>query len=219
MDILLVEDNHTIVKGLEYAFEKKEYQYKSVMTEKETVHFLKEHRVELIVLDITLPDGNGLELYENEIRKRNIPTIFLTAEDDEETIVKGLNLGADDYVTKPFSTKELMARINRVLLRNKKDTVIRVRNIAFDMDQMVVRNDGKMVELTSLELKLLHFLFLNLNIVVTRNSILDKIWEWTGNDVDNHTVTVYMKRIREKVGKDIITTVKGIGYRVDQYEK
>ena len=219
IDILLVEDNETIVKGLEYAFAKKDYQYSSVSSIKEACFLLADTSFSLIVLDISLPDGDGLSFFEGEIRKRGIPTLFLTAVDEEETIVKSLNLGAEDYVTKPFSTKELMARINRILLRNKKDSVIRARKLSFDMDKMTVEREGKPVELTSLELKLLHFLFLNINRTVTRNTLLDKIWEWTGNDVDDHTVTVYMKRIREKVGNDMITTVKGIGYRVDQHEK
>lgn len=180
---------------------------------------MEAHEVDLIILDITLPDGNGLKLFEEEIRKRGIPTIFLTAEDDEETIVHGLNLGAEDYITKPFSTKELMARVNRVLLRNRKESVIRVKALEFDMDKMTVSREGKRIELTSLELRILYLLFSNLNKVVSRSIILDKIWEWTGNDVDAHTVTVYLKRIREKIGNDVIVTVKGIGYRVDKDEK
>ena len=219
MDILLVEDNLTIVRGLEYAFQSNGYGFKGVTTVRETKEYLSLKNADLIVLDISLPDGNGLELYEGYIRERKIPTIFLTAEDDEEIVVKGLNLGADDYITKPFSTKELMARVNRVLLRNRKDTSVRVGEVAFDLDKMVVTKREKSVNLTSLELKLLHLLFLNLNKVVSRNTILDKIWEWTGNDVDDHTVTVYLKRIREKVGDDVIITVKGIGYRIDCHEK
>jgi len=219
MNILLVEDNLTIVKGLEYAFLNHGYGFSAVTTVRETKKYLSLQNVDLIVLDISLPDGNGLGLYEDYIRTKNIPTIFLTAEDDEEIIVKGLNLGADDYITKPFSTKELMARVNRVLLRNQKDTIVRVGEIAFDLDKMTVTKAGVLVNLTGLELKLLHLLFLNLDKVVSRNTILDKIWEWTGNDVDDHTVTVYLKRIREKIGNDVIVTVKGIGYRIDRHEK
>lgn len=219
MEILLVEDNPVIVKGLEYAFLNQGYQFRALNRVRETRRFLLDQRVDLIVLDISLPDGNGLALYEETIREKNIPTIFLTAEDDEEVVVKSLNLGADDYVTKPFSTKELMARVNRVLLRNQKNSRVTAKGVTFDMDKMTVRKEGKELELTSLERKLLHLLFLNINRVVTRAVILDKIWEWTGNDVDDHTVTVYLKRIREKVGAEVITTVKGIGYRVDQHEK
>lgn len=219
MDILLVEDNLTIVKGLEYAFLNNGYGFRAVTTVRETKKQLSLQSVDLLILDISLPDGNGLKLYEEYIRMEHIPTIFLTAEDDEETVVKGLNLGADDYITKPFSTKELMARVNRVLLRNQKDTIIRVGEVAFDLDKMVVTRKEQPVNLTGLELKLLHLLFLNVNKVVSRNAILDKIWEWTGNDVDDHTVTVYLKRIREKIGNDVIITVKGIGYRIDCHEK
>ncbi len=219
MDILLVEDNLTIVKGLEYAFLNNGYGFRAVTTVRETKKQLSLQSVDLLILDISLPDGNGLKLYEEYIRMEHIPTIFLTAEDDEETVVKGLNLGADDYITKPFSTKELMARVNRVLLRNQKDTIIRVGEVAFDLDKMVVTRKEQPVNLTGLELKLLHLLFLNVNKVVSRNAILDKIWEWTGNDVDDHTVTVYLKRIREKIGNNVIITVKGIGYRIDCHEK
>ena len=219
MDILLVEDNLTIVKGLEYAFQSNGYGFRAATTVRETKQYLSLQNPDLIVLDISLPDGNGLRLYEDYIRGKNIPTIFLTAEDDEEIVVKGLNLGADDYITKPFSTKELMARVNRVLRRNQKDTIVCVGEVAFDLDKMIVTKNEEPVNLTSLELKLLHLLFLNVNKVVSRNAILDKIWEWTGNDVDDHTVTVYLKRIREKIGNDVVVTVKGIGYRIDCHEK
>ena len=219
MRILLIEDNDVIVEGLLYAFSKKEYECVRASGIKEAKRHLSLCQPDLIVLDIGLPDGNGFTFYSQELVKMPVPVIFLTAEDDEETIVKSLNLGADDYVTKPFSTKELLARINRVLMRNKKESVIRAGGVSFDMDSMTVTKEGKEVMLTGLERKLLHLLFLNRNQVVTRAILLDKIWEWTGNDVDDHTVTVYMKRIREKVGNEVIITVKGIGYRVDCHEK
>ena len=217
MAILLIEDNDIIIKGLAYASEKKGYDYKYRTSFKTACNFIEDNKqsIELIILDITLPDGNGFDLYEKYIKTYDIPTIFLTAEDDEECIVKGLDIGAEDYVTKPFSTKELMARINKILMRHKKTEKITVKDITFDMDKMTVSRGTDMIELSPLELKLLNLLFLDLNKVVKRNVILDKIWEWTGNDVDDHTVTVYFKRIREKLGTDIITTVKGIGYRVD----
>lgn len=140
----------------------------------------------------------------------------MTAQDDEETIVEALNMGADDYITKPFGAKELLARINKIILRNKKNSIVSVKKIKFDMDKMLVYKDDKPLELTSLELKILHLLFFNLNKVVKREDIIEKIWEWTGNDVNDNTVTVYLKRIREKIDTDIITTVKGIGYRIDE---
>ena len=208
MNILLVEDNITI--------EKNNYNLAYTTTIFDANNYLKNNsNIDLIILDITLPDGNGIQLFEEKIKKLEIPTIFLTAKDDEETVVKGLTIGAEDYITKPFSTKELLARINKILIRFKKQSIISIKNIRFDMDKMVVYKDGKKVNLTSLELKLLNLLFMNLNKVVSRNTIFDTIWEATGNDVDDHTITVYFKRIREKLGTDIIITVKGIGYRID----
>ena len=216
MNILLVEDNTTIIKGIKYSFEVNNYTVVAKSSVKEATNYLsKNERVDLAILDIALPDGNGIRLYENEIKTRGIPAIFLTAKDDEETVVKGLNIGAEDYITKPFSIKELLARVNKILLRLNKHSTIQVKDISIDMDKMIVTKNGSKIELTSLELKLLYLLFLNVNKVVTRNTILDKIWEWTGNYVDDHTVTVYFKRIREKLGTDIIVTIKGIGYRID----
>lgn len=217
LKILLVEDNESIAKGLSYSFEKNNYEFTYRTTVKETEAYLpKNADIDLIILDIALPDGNGFDLYKNEIKPREIPTIFLTARDDEDDIVRGLDAGAEDYVTKPFSTKELMARVNKILLRTKKQRVITIGDIAFDTDRLVLHNGENRIDLTPLELKIVNLLFSNLNKVVTRNTMLDKIWEWTGNDVDDHTVTVYLNRIREKIGSDIIVTVKGMGYRIDE---
>lgn len=215
MQILLVEDNEMVAKGLIYSLEQKGYQIIHKTNVKSTMEFLENQVVELVILDISLPDGNGFNLYQKAINYKKIPTIFLTAKDEEDNIVKGLELGAEDYITKPFSTKELIARIQKVLLRQKKNTIITIQNIEFDLDKMVVYKNKQEIIFTSLELKILHLLFLNLNKVVTRNDIIDKIWEWTGNDVNDNTVTVYLKRIREKLDTDIIKTIKGIGYRID----
>ena len=199
MKILLVEDNEILAKGLIYSLEQKKYQVIHTLNVENTLKILKTEKIDLAILDVSLPDGNGFDLYRNNIKEKNIPSIFLTAKDEEDNIVKGLELGAEDYITKPFSIKELMARINRIILRNKKNTIIQVQNIKFDMDKMVVYRDNENVELTNLELKILNLLFLNLNKVVKRSEIIDKIWEWTGNDVNDNTVTVYLKRIREKL--------------------
>ena len=215
MKILLVEDNEILAKGLIYSLEQNKYQVIHTLNVKDTLKILKTEKIDLAILDVSLPDGNGFDLYKNNIKEKNISSIFLTAKDEEDNIVKGLELGAEDYITKPFSIKELMARINRIILRNKKNTIIQVQNIKFDMDKMVVYRDNENVELTNLELKILNLLFLNLNKVVKRSEIIDKIWEWTGNDVNDNTVTVYLKRIREKIKTDIIITIKGIGYRID----
>ena len=217
MNILLIEDTESIIKGLTYSFEKNNYNLTVKTTIKDSKDYLINNSdIDLIILDITLPDGNGFELFENTIKSLRVPTIFLTAKDEEDDIVKGLNVGAEDYITKPFSTKELMARVNRILLRSKKKSIIKIKDISFDMDKLVLMKDTTPIELTALELKLVNLLCNNLNKVVSRNVILDKIWDWTGNYVDDHTVTVYMRRIREKIGTDIITTIKGMGYRIDE---
>ena len=217
MNILLIEDTESIIKGLTYSFEKNNYNLTVKTTIKDSKEYLINNSdIDLIILDITLPDGNGFELFENTIKSLRVPTIFLTAKDEEDDIVKGLNVGAEDYITKPFSTKELMARVNRILLRTKKQSIIKIKDVSFDMDKLVLTKDTTPIELTALELKLVNLLFNNLNKVVSRNVILDKIWDWTGNYVDDHTVTVYFKRIREKIGTDIITTIKGMGYRIDE---
>ena len=209
MNILLIEDTESIIKGLTYSFEKNNYNLTVKTTIKDSKEYLLNNsNIDLIILDITLPDGNGFNLFENTIKNLKIPTIFLTAKDEEDDIVKGLNVGAEDYITKPFSSKELLARVNRILLRSKKKNIIKVKDISYDMDKFVLMKDNIPIELTALELKLVNLLFNNLNKVVSRNVILDKIWDWTGNYVDDHTVTVYFKRIREKIGTDIITTIK-----------
>ncbi len=215
MNILLVEDNETLAKGLVYTLEQNKYDVVHTISVNKTVNYLINNVPDLIILDVSLPDGNGFDLYLEKIKERKIPTIFLTARDDENDIVTGLELGADDYITKPFSTRELIARINKTLLKQNKNLVIRVGNIEFDTDKMVVLKESNKVNLTSLELKILNLLFCNLDKVVKREYIIEKIWEWTGNDVNDNTVTVYLKRIREKLNSNIIKTIKGIGYRVD----
>lgn len=219
MQILLIEDNLTIIKGLTYTLKQNNCEVYACKNLLEAISYLKDNpKINLIILDVTLPDGNGFTFFTDNLKTLNIPTIFLTAKDEEDDIVRGLEIGAEDYLTKPFSTKELLARINKILLRQKHNSILKVGDISFDMDKMLVYKDTIKLELTPLELKLLHLLFLNLNKLVSRNTILDKIYEWTGNDVDSHTITVYFQRIRQKLGTDIISTVKGLGYRID-YEK
>lgn len=219
MNILLVEDNESIADGLKFSFEKSNYKLDYCLNVKDAKDYLKEKKPDLVILDVTLPDGNGFDLYDSFIKELKIPTIFLTAKDDENDIVKGLEIGAEDYLTKPFSTKELLTRVNKIIVRTKKVSSITVKNIKMDMYKMIVYKDGKQIDLSSLELKILNLLFLNINKVVRRTAILDLIWQSTGNDVDDHTVTVYLNRIREKLAPDIITTIKGIGYRIDKDEE
>ena len=216
MNILLIEDNKNIVEGLIYAFKMNNYKLDYTDSVKSSLKYLENNTPEVIILDVMLSDGNGFDLYSNYIKKLDIPVIFLTARDDEDDIIKGLNLGAEDYMTKPFSTKELLARVNKIILRKKKQSIIKVQDICFDIDKMIVSKNDKEIKFTSLELKILYLLFINIGKVVRREVILDKIWEITGNDVDDHTLTVYLKRIREKLGSDIIITIKGIGYRIDE---
>lgn len=216
MNLLLIEDNENIATGLIYAFKKNNHQLMFLTNVEDAKKYLQTNTPALIILDVSLPDGNGFDFYENVIKEKKIPVVFLTAKDDENDIVKGLNLGAEDYMTKPFSTKELLARVDKIILRNKLSKNIKVKNITFDFDKMICYRDNEVIELSSLELKIIHLLFNHVGKVVKRATILDRIWDWTGNDVDDHTVTVYLKRIREKLGTDIITTVKGIGYRIDE---
>lgn len=219
MKILLVEDNEAIAKGLCYALAQDGYEPVSAVTISDSRKRLEEEDFALIILDIMLPDGDGFMFYQDFIRLQNIPTIFLTARDDEDDVIRGLKLGAEEYITKPFSTRELLVRIERILKKRQENRLVTVSDITFDMDRMTVTRKGTPLSLTSLELKILHLLFLRLGKVVTRNEILERIWEWTGNDVNDNTVTVYMKRIRQKLDCDIIKTLKGIGYLVDYDEK
>ena len=216
MNLLLIEDNENIATGLIYAFKKNNHQLMFLTNVEDAKKYLQTNTPALIILDVSLPDGNGFDFYENVIKEKKIPVVFLTAKDDENDIVKGLNLGAEDYMTKPFSTKELLARVDKIILRKKLTKSIKVKNITFDFDKMICFRDNEVIELSSLELKIIHLLFNHVGKVVKRATILDRIWDWTGNDVDDHTVTVYLKRIREKLGTDIITTVKGIGYTLQK---
>lgn len=215
MKILLIEDNLSIQKGLLYSLKQNQYEVLISSSCKEALNFLKENEFSLIILDVSLPDGNGFDLYKLIKEEYEIPTIFLTARDLEEDIVKGFSLGAEDYITKPFLMGELLARIKRILNRSIKNNIIEVRDIKIDTDKMTVYKNNKEVILTTLEYNILLLLFTNLNRVITRDIIIDKIFLLTGNDVYDNTVTVYIKRIREKLNTDIIKTIKGVGYRVD----
>lgn len=216
MKILLIEDNEILAKGIVYSLEQNNFEVKHCSNIKNTIDFLSNDNVDLAILDVSLPDGNGFEVYKNTIQKKGIHTIFLTAKDDEDDVVKGLESGADDYITKPFSTRELIARINKIFLKENRNIIIKIKDIEFDIDKMTVMKNKEEIKFTSLELKILNLLFSNLNKVVERDYIIEKIWEWTGNDINDNTVTVYLKRIREKLGTDIIKTIKGIGYRIDK---
>lgn len=216
MKILLVEDNKSISDGLKFYFKKNNLNLDVRENLKDAKTFINNHlNLDLIILDLMLPDGSGFNLYEDFIKSLQIPVIFLTAKDNEDDIVKGLNMGAEDYITKPFSSKELLARTFKILNRNKKN-IIKVKDISFDLDTYILKKDDKDITLSPLELKLITYMFLNINKTVTRASLIDKVYEWTGNDIDDHTVTVYFNRLREKIKSNIIVTVKGVGYRIDE---
>ena len=221
--ILLVEDNETIILGLKYSLEQENFEVevaKNVVMAKSKI---KKQDFDLYLLDIALPDGEGYEICKEIKEKENLPVIFLTAKDEETDVVQGLDMGADDYVVKPFRTRELISRINSVLRRYEKNTknenLIKCQNIIIDNNTAKVYKDNEEVFLTSLEYKILLLLFTNKGLLVTREQILDKIWDVAGNFVNDNTLTVYIKRIREKINdKDgkIIQTVRGIGYRVTE---
>ena len=222
LKILLVEDNETIIMGLKYSLEQEGFEVevaKNVVTAQSKI---KKEKYNLCLLDITLPDGDGFEVCNFVKDKTNAPVIFLTAKDEETNVVKGLDMGADDYVIKPFRTRELISRIKSVLRRyetniEKKQNQIKCKDIIIDDNLAKVYKNGQEIIFTSLEYKILLMLFKNKNILVTRENLLDKIWDIAGNFVNDNTLTVYIKRIREKLDdKDgkIIQTVRGIGYRV-----
>jgi len=218
--ILLVEDNETIILGLKYSLEQENFEVDTAQNVVSAKSKIKKQEYDIYLLDIALPDGEGYEICKYIKEKGNYPVIFLTARDEETDVVQGLDMGADDYVIKPFRTRELISRINSVLRRYEKeinDNEIKCQNIKIDINAAKIYKDGEEVILTSLEYKILLMLFNNKGLLVTREQILDKIWDIAGNFVNDNTLTVYIKRIREKIDdKDskIIQTVRGIGYRV-----
>ena len=218
-NILLIEDNESILKGLVYSLEQERFKVTTAITIKDSKNLLESNNIyNLIILDISLPDGSGFDLCKYIKSNYNIPIIFLTAKDEEQDVVQGFDLGADDYIIKPFRTRELISRANNILRRynNIQTNIITSSNIKIDLDaQRVYKNDDEIV-LTALEYKILALLFTNINQTVSREKILDKIWDMAGNYVNDNTLTVYIKRIRAKLSpNDIIKTIKGIGYRIE----
>lgn len=218
--ILLVEDNETIVMGLKYSLEQESFKVDVAKNQSEAKEKIKQEKYDVFLLDISLPDGSGFDICKLIKQQQDTPVIFLTAREEENDVVKGLDLGADDYIIKPFRTRELISRINSVLRRygkNSEENQIIYQGIRIDINKAKVYKDEKEIILTSLEYKILVLLFTNKNKLITREQILDKIWDIAGNFVNDNTLTVYIKRIREKLddrqGK-IIQTVRGIGYRI-----
>lgn len=217
-NILIVEDNEVIVKGLKYLLEQEKFGVTICFNMEDAMNLMGKQEIDLAVLDITLPDGSGFSLCEYIRQYTDIPVIFLTAKDEEQDIVRGLDMGAEDYVIKPFKSRELVSRINNVFRRqNKGNNVINYKNIEINLDAKTIKIENKEIEFTALEYKLLILLFNNIGKIVTREQILDKVWDVAGNFVNDNTLTVYIKRIRAKLGdENIIKTVKGIGYRIQE---
>ena len=212
--ILLIEDNDYIIKGIKYLLESNNFKVTIAKSLKEAKELIS-NKYDLIILDLMLPDGYGLKFYEENLKNKT--TLILTAKDDEDIISSSLDSGVEDYIIKPFRSKELLARINKILKRNKDNAIITVDNVTIDADAGRVFVTNKEIILTSLEYRILLLLFQNLNRIVTREILIDRIWDISGKFVEDNTLTVYIKRIREKLGNEnIIKTIKGIGYRVDK---
>lgn len=210
--ILFVEDNLSIIDGIKYLLEKENLEVFVATTIKQAKCILNNNSCDLILLDVILPDGNGIDFYSKF--KPNIPVIFLTAKDSEEDIIKGLELGAEDYIIKSFRTRELIFRIKKILKRNENSSIITVQNLQFNEENNIVYKNGKEIYLTSLEHRLLSILIESRGRIVSRQYLLSQIWDSSNNFVNDNTLTVYIKRIREKIEDDannpkIIKTVRG----------
>lgn len=215
-NILIVEDNKVIAKGLKYSLEQEGFNVVISPNGILTRQYIDNNDYDLVLLDISLPDDDGYSLCEYIKKNKDIKIIFLTAKDEEENVVHGFEIGADDYIIKPFRTRELISRINNVL-RRKKNNIIKNDNITIDLDSYKVYEDNNEIVFTTLEFKILSLLFLNLDRVVTREQIFNYLYEYDDNYVNDNTLTVYIKRIREKLSnKEMIKTIKGLGYRVDK---
>ncbi|MBR6898455.1 MAG: response regulator transcription factor [Lachnospiraceae bacterium] len=213
--VLLVEDDDNITEGITIAFENAGIPLIAATDIGKARALMDNENIGLVLLDVKLPDGDGFKFYRDTLSGMKLPVIFLTARDGEDDVVKGINMGAEDYITKPFSVRELIARVQRTLMRFEKKTVLSVGEFSYDIERMELTRNGELIRFSNIELRILHMLFQNHDKAVKRSELIDLIWEATGNDVYDHTVTVYMKRIKDKLGADIITTIKGVGYRVD----
>lgn len=215
--ILILEDDIMIASGVTYALEAEGYEAIHATDVRSAIEQIGKTTFDLAILDMQLPDGNGFDVSKKLLGK-NTPVIFLTVVDDESNIVKAFDEGADDYVVKPFRIRELIARVKRTLEKNSSGSanVIEIGSVKVDVKVGKVFVHGKQVELTALEYRLLLIFANNRGTLMTRAQILEKIWDIDGNFVEDNTLTVYVKRLREKLGDAIrIETVRGIGYRVD----
>lgn len=215
--ILLVEDDTSILMGLKFCLEQENFLVSTAITGKEALEKIQES-FDLILLDLNLPDMNGFDILQ---QIENIPVIFLTANDEEVSIVQGLDMGAEDYITKPFRTRELISRMRAVLRRRNVNVnqKIQIGNLLIDPSCAKVFKNGQEIFLTTMEYKILLILATNPNVVFTREKILADIWDVNEAYVNDNTLTVYIKRLREKIEDDsnhpkIIETVRGVGYKI-----
>lgn len=215
--IMLLEDDAYLREGLCELLEKEGYMVESACNCNEGRILLQKSSFNLVILDVMLPDGSGLELCA-EIRNQgsDVPILFLTACDEEFQIVRGLDAGADDYVTKPFRLLELLSRVRALLRRRNGVATYSHKDISVDIGTMSVKNNGENVILTPTEFQILATLIQNSGIIVTRNTLLERIWDSDGNFIDDNTLSVHISRLRDKIGADHITTVRGTGYRWEE---
>ncbi len=215
--ILLLEDDMMITSGLVYALSSEGYEVVHCMNVKMALDTIEKQKFNLAILDMQLPDGIGFDV-SAPLRKMGTPIIFLTVVDDEMNIVRAFEDGADDYVVKPFRVREFLARVKRTLQKQEGNSqeVLNIGQVYIDVNAAKVMVNQEPVELTALEYRLLLIFAMNKSKVLSRNQILAKIWDAEGNFVEDNTLTVYVKRLREKLGDAVnIETVRGIGYRVD----
>lgn len=218
--ILLVEDDFAIVHSLQEYLNLEGFASDHASGQKEAEELLKTKQYQLLLLDVSLKDGDGFAVCDMA-QKIQLPVIFLSASSDEETVVRGLNIGADDYITKPFRPKELLSRIKNALRRHAgHQTIILLDDIQVDTEKAIVKKKETVINLSALEYKLLTLFIDHRGKLLTRDQLLDEIWNIAGDFVNDNTITVYIKRLREKIEDDptnpkIIKTVRGLGYRMD----
>ncbi|WP_061310667.1 response regulator transcription factor [Clostridium botulinum] len=218
--ILLVEDNMSLNRGIQFSLMKEGYNVIATDSMKESQQKLNKEKVDLIILDINLPDGNGFD-YCLDIRKTsNIPIIFLTALDSEIDVVNSLDMGADDYITKPFRLRELISRVNAIIRRTSNDcdfNIIQSKDIFFYINEMKIEKHGKEIFLSKTELKLLQYFMKNYQKILSKEQIIESLWNIDGEFINENTVAVNIRRIREKIEEvpskpEYIQTIRGIGY-------
>jgi len=218
--IFLVEDDKTIAKNLMLLLQSEGFTMTHTTTQGDALVTLAKDKFDLALIDISLPDGNGFTVCTELKETQDIPVLFLTASGEEASVVTGLNMGADDYIIKPFRPRELIARIKTALRKSGRlVSIYEICGLLVDTTSGIVKKEGKEVFLSALEYRLLLVFINNINRVITRDRLLGELWDAAGEFVNNNTLTVYIKRLRKKIEDDpaspqIILTVRGIGYRL-----